>query len=54
MSEVVVTVISVGVALGLLQLAIGGFMLALWRESRADIREFERVMRALGYDVAEV
>ena len=54
MSEVVVAVISVGVALGLLQLAIGGFMLALWRESRADMREFERAMRALGYDVAEV
>ena len=54
MSEVVVTVIGVGVALGLLQLAIGGFMLALWRESRADMREFERAMRALGYDVAEV
>ena len=54
MSEVVVAVISVGVALGLLQLAIGGFMLALWRESRADMREFERAMRALGYDVAEL
>ena len=54
MSEVVVAVISVGVALGLLQIALGGFMLALWRESRADMREFERAMRALGYDVAEV
>ena len=65
MSEVVVVVISVSVALGLLQLAIGGFMFALWRDTRADMREyresvradmreFERAMRALGYDVAEL
>ena len=54
MSEAVVAVISVGVALGLLQLAIGGFMLAVWRDTRADMREFERAMRALGYDVAEL
>ncbi len=54
MSEVVVALISVGVALGLLQLAIGGFMLAVWRETRADMREFERAMRAIGYDVAEL
>jgi len=53
-SEVVVALISVGVALGLLQLAIGGFMLAVWRETRADMREFERAMRAIGYDVAEL
>ena len=65
MSDVVFAVISVGTALGLLQLAIGGFMLAVWREARADMREyrestradmreFERAMRAIGYDVAAI
>ena len=54
MSDVVVAVISVGAALGLLQIAIGGFMLAIWRETRADMREFERAMRAIGYDVAAI
>ena len=65
MSEVVVALVSVGTALGLLQLAIGGFMLAVWRDTRADMREyresvradmreFERAMRAIGYDVADL
>ncbi len=41
MSEPVIAIVSVGVALGVLQLAVGGFMFAFWRDTRADMRAAE-------------
>ncbi len=55
MSEPVIAIVSVGVALGVLQLAVGGFMFAFWRDTRADMRAAEeRAAEALEVARADV